>query len=442
MNQIFNEENIEKLKQNVEIPEIVLDRAKEAYQKIETGQIKQQAPGPGWLKGIKIVGGMAAVFVLALIVCIANPVMAEKLPLVGNLFSKLQNQVSFQGNFSDQATTLEKTAENEAMEEESLFYSQSDGGMTVTLSEIYANDQACYITVLLESEKEFPDNILIDQNGRPVLMMQYALGFDFTNGTETDFNRVYPEGVFIDDYTYSCILRISLDLNDNTEYLQKYDEMVQEVLDEMGITMDELNDETEEGYRKLEEFNDKVTGRGGALLKYIKKIDVPEEFQMKLDINLLEFDLEDESEAKAKDAYEGNWSYEIPVHIDNTQTTVIEINETNENGIGLESVIKTPYEITVNELYEEGSDSDTFMVALDADGNKLPYNDSDPNCNNFTIQDRDISKVDIYILDYITYMDELKGEEWYHGNENRSEEEKWGTVLNQYAKYHKTVYFQ
>lgn len=80
-------------------------------------------------------------------------------------------------------------------------------------------------------------------------------------------------------------------------------------------------------------------------------------------------------------------------------------------------------------------------MALDADENKLPYNSSDKDCNNFTIQDRDISTVDVYILDYYQYMDELKGEECYYNNENKPEEEKWGTVLEKYAKYHKTLHF-
>ncbi len=74
-------------------------------------------------------------------------------------------------------------------------------------------------------------------------------------------------------------------------------------------------------------------------------------------------------------------------------------------------MIRTPYELTVNELYKEGSNSDCFMVALDANGNTLPYNESTGNCNNFAIQDRDISTVDIYFLDYVQYMDELKGQQ-------------------------------
>ena len=127
--------------------------------------------------------------------------------------------------------------------------------------------------------------------------------------------------------------------------------------------------------------------------------------------------------------------------VDDSETEVQEINETNEAGIGLKSVIRTPYELTVNELYEEGSNSDCFMVALDANGNKLPYNESNGNCNNFAIQDRDISTVDIYILDYVQYMDELKGEENYNNNEKKPEGEKWSDLLDQHAKYHKTLHF-
>ena len=83
-----------------------------------------------------------------------------------------------------------------------------------------------------------------------------------------------------------------------------------------------------------------------------------------------------------------------------------------------------------------------FLGALDANGNKLPYNDSTGNCNNFTIQDRDISTVDIYILDYTQYMDELKGPDNYNNNENKPEGQRWSDLLDQYAKYHKTLHFQ
>ena len=212
-----------------------------------------------------------------------------------------------------------------------------------------------------------------------------------------------------------------------------------------------MDDETDEGYALLEEFINKVSERGGAYQKYIKEIDIPDTFNLHLDITKVRgleanYQWSEEDEKKyGTDAgyykYEGDWSFDIPVTVDDSQTEVMELNDTNDEGIGLKSVIRTPYELTVNELYEDGSDSDCFMVALDANGNKLPYNDSTGNCNNFTIQDRDISTVDIYILDYTQYMDELKGPDNYNNNENKPEGQKWSDLLDQYAKYHKTLHF-
>ena len=218
------------------------------------------------------------------------------------------------------------------------------------------------------------------------------------------------------------------------------------------MTQDDLNDETDEGYALLEEFINKVSERGGEYQKYIKDIEIPDTFNLHLDITKvrgLEADYEwseDDYEKYGTDAgyykYEGDWNFDIPVTVDDSQTEVLELNDTNDAGIGLKSVIRTPYELTVNELYEDGSDSDCFMVALDANGNKLPYNDSAGNCNIFAIQDRDISTVDIYILDYTQYMDELKGPDNYNNNENKPEGQRWSDLLDQYAKYHKTLHFQ
>ena len=80
------------------------------------------------------------------------------------------------------------------------------------------------------------------------------------------------------------------------------------------------------------------------------------------------------------------------------------------------------------------------MVALDANGNTLPYNESTGNCNNFAIQDRDISTVDIYFLDYIQYMDELKGQQNFD-NPTKEDGQKWKKLLEENAKYHKTLHF-
>lgn len=466
-----NENDLQEiLCQDAEIPAVVHDKVNKAYRIIESRKIVQK-PAPAdpfrWMKtGGKIAGGLAAVLAVGFIICVSDPVMARELPLVGSLFEKLQDNVSFFGNFADNAsvleepeaaapgeTTPEEASSAETSPQENNLYTKTCNGLTITFSEIYANDQAIYLTMSAETPDAFPETMK-DQNGKPIVSLLTSTGFDFKEDGAPEIQYYNLEGAFLDEHTYSCILRIDLAeaAKDFTEYNKQYDLMTQEVLDEMGVSMDDLNDETDEGYALLSEFVDKVSAKGGALQSYIKTIDIPDSFRLSLHITELRGDRPfDESEVNTEDPgsfevpqyiFEGNWDFEIPVTVDTSRTVTLDINETNENGIGLKSVTKTPYELTVQELYDEGADSDCFLVALDAQGNRLPYNDSSGNTNNFAIQDRDISTVYIYILDYVQYMDELKGEENYNNNENKPDGEKWRDLLEQYAKYHKTLHFE
>ena len=467
-----NEKNFQKkLQEETEIPVIVHERVNQAYRLIENNTaVQKKAPKEPyhWMKlGGRIAGGMAAVLAVGFIFCAVNPVMAKNLPVVGGLFEILQDNVSFFGDFSDHATTLEAvdttetdtegnssedTEAGQDMTKDDTAYTKTADGLTITCSEVYANSQAVYITMQFKSDKPFPETSTMAESGTPVIDLDMTGGVDF-NSEASPVIDGQVEGQFLDDNTYACIFRYDLAqaAKDYTEYNEKYNEMTQQVLDEMGITMDDMDDETDEGYALLEEFINKVSERGGEYQKYIKDIEIPDTFNLHLDITKvrgLEADYEwseADEEKYGTDAgyykYEGDWNFDIPVTVDDSQTEVLELNDTNDAGIGLKTVIRTPYELTVNELYEDGSDSDCFMVALDANGNKLPYNDSAGNCNNFTIQDRDISTVDIYILDYTQYMDELKGPDNYNNNENKPEGQKWSDLLDQYAKYHKTLHF-
>ena len=464
----YNEKDFQKkLQKDIEMPEIVHEHINQAYRLIENNAVLQKKASKDpyhWMKsGGRIAGGMAAVLAVGFVFCAINPVMAKNIPVVGGLFEILQDNVSFFGDFSDHATTLEavdgtKTDSSETdgaktdHANNDAIYTKTADGLTITCSEVYANSQAIYVTMQFKSDKPFPETETGAESGTPVIDLDMTGGVDF-NSEASPVIDGQVEGKFLDDNTYACIFRYDLAeaAKDYTEYNEKYNEMTQQVMDEMGITQADLDDQTDEGYALLEEFINKVSERGGAYQKYIKEIDIPDTFNLHLDITKVRgleanYQWSEEDEKKyGTDAgyykYEGDWSFDIPVTVDDSQTEVMELNDTNDEGIGLKSVIRTPYELTVNELYEDGSDSDCFMVALDANGNKLPYNDSTGNCNNFTIQDRDISTVDIYILDYTQYMDELKGPDNYNNNENKPEGQKWSDLLDQYAKYHKTLHF-
>ena len=456
----------EKLQKDTEIPVIVHERINQAYRLIENNTaVQKKAPKDPyhWMKiGGRIAGGAAAVLLIAFVFYMTDPVMAKNIPVVGGLFETLQNNVSFFGDFADHATTLEAVdgAETEENSQDSTAtnaadtaYTKTSDGLTITCSEVFANSQAVYMTMQFKSDTPFPQTETRAESGTPIIDLDMTGGVDFNPDADPSIDG-QVEGQFLDDNTYACIFRYDLAqvAKDYTEYNEKYDEMTQQVLDEMGITDADLSDETDEGYALLEEYVDKISERGGEYRNYIKNIEIPDTFNLHLDISAvkgMEADYqwsEDDFAKYGTDAgyykYEGDWNFDIPVTVDDSQTEVMELNDTNDAGIGLKSVIRTPYELTVNELYEEGSNSDCFMVALDANGNKLPYNDSVGNCNIFAIQDRDISTVDIYILDYIQYMDELKGEDNYNNNENKPEGQKWSDLLNQHAKYHKTLHFK
>lgn len=456
----------EKLQKDTEIPVIVHERINQAYRLIENNTaVQKKAPKDPyhWMKiGGRIAGGAAAVLLIDFVFYMTDPVMAKNIPVVGGLFETLQNNVSFFGDFADHATTLEavdgvETEENSqdstAANAADTAYTKTADGLTITCSEVFANSQAVYMTMQFKSDTPFPQTETRAESGTPIIDLDMTGGVDFNPDADPSIDG-QVEGQFLDDNTYACIFRYDLAqvAKDYTEYNEKYDEMTQQVLDEMGITDADLSDETDEGYALLEEYVDKISERGGEYRNYIKNIEIPDTFNLHLDISAvkgMEADYqwsEDDFAKYGTDAgyykYEGDWSFDIPVTVDDSQTEVMELNDINDAGIGLRSVIRTPYELTVNELYEEGSNSDCFMVALDANGNKLPYNDSVGNCNIFAIQDRDISTVDIYILDYIQYMDELKGEDNYNNNETKPEGQKWSDLLDQYAKYHKTLHFK
>ena len=542
MNFNENERRIqEQLRKEAEIPAVVHDRVNQAYRMIEDHKVRQKdAPRDPfrWMKtGGKIAGGMAAAMAVGFVFCAANPVMARELPVVGGLFEKLQDEVSFFGDFADKATVLEETgsvsadgagsseavadgvdaaganggseaaadvsangsgSENDAgangngdgastgAAAADTAYTKTDDGLTVTCSEIYANDQVAYLTMQFQSDEPFPDT-MIDQEGKPVIELLSTHDFDFTRpegAEDLPEDCTTLEGKFLDERTYACILRIDYasSLKDFSEYHQKYDEMVQGVLDEMGVSMDDLDDETDKGYALLEEFNDKVLQRAGALQSYIKTAKAPESFNMHLEITKFigtkaepevwdsgysEEELSAMSDEEFRNVmnqmpedyqtypnehenywFEGNWSFDIPVKADTSRTEIQELNETGDDGIGLASVTKTPYEITVKTLYKDGADSDNVIVLLDADGNRMTDISSvgagGAGADTITcaVQDRDISTVDVYFLDYMEYMDELKGVDKFTGNEDRPEGEKWGDLLAQHAKYHKTLHFE
>ncbi|MCI5530802.1 MAG: hypothetical protein MR406_11775, partial [Blautia sp.] len=134
---------------------------------------------------------------------------------------------------------------------------------------------------------------------------------------------------------------------------------------------------------------------------------------------------------------DGPWEFTFDVTKDDSQTVVKEINDVDENGIGLVSVTKTPFEITV----QDGQNYNTFTVVLDAEGELMDTGKFGGNTNVLAIGDHDVSKVDVYICDHDEYMDELKGYYWSEDYEEKKKEKTFKQLLDERALYHKEVSF-
>ena len=111
----------------------------------------------------------------------------------------------------------------------------------------------------------------------------------------------------------------------------------------------------------------------------------------------------------------------------------------DENGDGVLSITKTPFEITMK---MQDPETKYFAVMLDANGDIMPYGGvANGNADTYAIQDRDISTVYIYLCDYYEYMDELKGYYWSDDYEEKAKTKTFKQLLDERAVAGTEVHF-
>jgi len=395
------------------------------------------------------VGSLAAVFAVMLMVCLSNPVMASKLPLIGNLFNRFQKEMTYSGDYSEVAKPLTEEGEEETA------YTQTNDGLTVTLSEVYCNNQALYITVLMKSEEPFPETLYLT-NGedlyQPNICMYIDAEWDFRSDlTDGWGDLVYLEGEMMDEYTYIGVMRVNMNdvTRDASEAIAE-----QEAQIAAGTSWEDAvwNDSLVHYIEVPASFKIKLN-----IAQVIGNLATPETIDLGMSEEELSALSDEEYSALYKEKesqgdwgqfpnkhencwYDGPWTYEIQVEKEDSKTQVVEIEERNEDGIGISRVEKTPFEITIYEAYPEGIDSGNyFPVMTDANGDLMPSGSGW--VNTYAIQDRDISKIDLFLCDYIQYMDELKGYYWSEDYEEKRKEKTFKEYLEQYAAYHVEVRF-
>lgn len=366
---------------------VIRKKMQGAYKKIRAQEKsgKNMRRGRGMRRLIAGMSAVAAALVLSVTVCVANPALAAKLPLIGNIFQTVGADSGFAGNFEENAVRL--VTPEDVQEDGTVVspYVQTDNGITFTISECSYESMAMYLAVSLESEEGFSEEMRtfarygsyekVDESQMYVdystLYMSTTSTADFSAsgkgiyegdpavGTSSPY---YITGKFIDDHTFAGIIRVDL--------------MYLGILDETG------------GWNMLDNE------------------ELPEEFAYMLHVTDLYADPE-------KEHLSGNWDFSLDVKLNRDQTTQKEMNDTNEEGIGIGTVTKTAYEVYADLTLPEGKNQEDYIVAIcDAEGK--PLESQAEYAEIYSTYGRDISKLYVYVVDYITYMDECKGNNYHN----------------------------
>ena len=482
--------------------------------------------------------GLTAAAAVFSAVCITNPAFAENIPLVGNVFKQLGNSLGFYGDYSKYAKQLtdstedarsadadgsqegsnnsqnvqaedQNTTENDNSDKtkDNESYSKTVDGTTVTLSEVYCNELAMYLSMTIHTEDKFPDTF-IRFDGKPDIKLSEnsTVKYDYMDGKSNLFNA-YLDGKMLDDNTYAGVLRIPVeDMTVDDAGWTKFYEVRNAFFKEKGIDVDSEDfsfDKLAQALGMDEYSDEKLPQVGGpAISDYVKDIKVPDRFTMELDLKDIvgalpenqdttpdiPQDLRDEYNQKMAEhgistddadyeslteeqkdlehqfftemwneyferypeAIEGNnrynswtlkgdWKFNVDVEKNTSDTVKKDVNVVDENGDGVLSITKTPFEITM-----KMQDPETKYVAvmLDANGDIMPYGGvANSNADTYAIQDRDVSTVYIYLCDYYEYMDELKGYYWSDNYEEKAKTKTFKQLLDERAVAGTEVHF-
>lgn len=365
---------------------LVRKKMQGAYKKIKMQERSERKVRQS--KGLRrVITGMSAVaasLVLSVTVCVASPALAAKLPLIGNLFQTVGKDSGYAGDFEKNAVQL--VTPDDIQEDGTVDspYVQTDNGITFTISECSYESMAMYLAVSLESEEGFSEDMRTfarygsyEKTDESEMYVDYSVLYMSTTST-ADFSAsgkgtyegdpavgtsspYHIEGKFVDDHTFAGIIRVDL--------------MHMGTLDETG------------GWNILD------------------NAELPEAFAYTLHVTDLYADPKGEH-------LSGNWDFSLDAKLNRDKTMQKEVNGTNEEGVGIGTVTKTDYEVYADLVIPEGKNrADYVVVICDAEGK--PLESQAEYVEIYSTYGRDLSKLYVYVVDEMTYMDECKGNNYH-----------------------------
>lgn len=305
-----------------------------------------------------------------------NPVLAAKIPLIGKIFEKVEEDVTYSGDYTDKGTVL--TNEDYEGNLDTSDYSVSDKGITLTASEVYCDGYSIFLTVNVEAEDADFTHIPEHYSGMSVADNRTAAGFYISGTWSVDGNTPELlentfEGEVIDDHTFVGMLKM--------DFTEKF-----------------------EGSGEL---NFKVDGLGYD------------------DDRML-----NSEEISASHWTDGNWNIILPVEVNGNDVKTIEVGE-KEGNITLDNVVVSPYQVIVHatmpgehreltddmrekllskdpdmtdaEMFEKigWSYEPCYTVVFNQDGERLYLDMELTGRAMFAVQGKEITSLHIFIFDNI-----------------------------------------
>ena len=244
------------------------------------------------------IGKAAAAAAAAVIVGILglgyfNPALAAEIPLIGKIFEKVEDDITYSGDYGDKGTVL--TNEDNGGNLNTSDYSVSDKGITLTASEVYCDGYSIFLTVNIEAEDADFTHIPEHYTGMNAADDRMAAGFYIggtwsVDGSSPELLENRFEGEVIDSHTFAGMLKV--------------------------------------------DFAEKAVGSG----------------EFNLNVNGLGYDddrMLDSEEISASHWTDGSWNIAIPFEVNEMDIKTIEVGEKKGN-ITLDNVVITPYQVIIH----------------------------------------------------------------------------------------------
>ena len=187
--------------QDTEVPQNVRARTRETFSKLPDKQEKSVVRDKFWMK---YAAAAAAVMIMGTGFFYTNPALAAKIPIIGKIFTEVQQTVTFSGTFDDKAEVLNTEGSSEAEIQKSMYVAESDG-ITITASEVYCDGLSVFLTAEVNMEQGGLAHIAGD-----LLYLEGNWKLAGDNEEKMLVNNNL-EGKVIDDQTFVGMLKLDLD---------------------------------------------------------------------------------------------------------------------------------------------------------------------------------------------------------------------------------------